>query len=652
MADDDSVIKLELTDKLKQEQVVSRYEYYLRTGNIVIQLNHKYDKKLITSPLESDWPKTIQTLEKQLKRRGVNPKLITMLTDSADNNAEVILGNLQSIEEEIENNIKTGKEKKYYIQKYRGKDFLAEAVIVAGTPFFATNNDGTIKLEESVQEYNETFLPLTNRMYLNRPYVFKSKQEFDDLLEKAKTETLDGLYKSVKSEWQKYNAADDNEISLCTADTIYTYKQDSIGMTHYLFFVGMPESGKSNRLLVFNLLAYRNMFSADMTPSNIFRFLGPLQEGQGTICEDEADDLDESPQKMKIYKSGYTTGIRVTRNDDETSTGRRQDGYCTFGFKAFAAEKLPDSIKAKGFRERTVEIKCQAGSPKYDILEVANAAQEEEFEDQLNEINRLRNILLLFRLLHNNDKIPNIKLNIANREKQLFKPILRIFQDTKTSRELLPVVSHFVRERRSKNIDTFHSFLYRVIKQLTSKGHYQLATATIWQTIKNSLPGSDIPKRPLSYESSEYGTISQKQITEILMTDFSADRPKHRGKSKELVFKEEKLRSLDKKFNVNLEVTVGESDESHESDAGLDGYITQKFLDEEIEGLNDESESNSDIQDKNVEKTMSTEVANTSSNVSKATHATHPTQTDAHFSSPFDSKPPPRPQMTNEDSSQ
>jgi hypothetical protein len=256
-------------------------------------------------------------------------------------------------------------------------------------------------------------------------------------------------------------------------------------------------------------------------------------------------------------------------------------------------------------------------------------------------------------LQHYNDKIPNIKLNIANREKQLFKPILRVFQNTQTSKELLPVISHFVRERRSKNIDTFHSFLYRVIKQLTSKGHYQLATAVIWQTIKNSLPGSDIPNRPLSYESSEYGTISQKQITLILMTDFSADRPKHQGKKKELVFKEEKIRSLDKKFNVNLEITVGtESHESHESDVGLDGYISQQLLDEEIEESEDKSESNSDSEDKNDEKTTSIEVANTSSDMKKATQPAQSTQTDGRFLSPLDSKPPPRPAMTDEDSGQ
>ena len=111
---------------------------------------------------------------------------------------------------------------------------------------------------------------------MNRPYVFKSKEEFDDLIENAKHETIDSLYDKVKKQWQKYDAADDLEISLCSADTIFTYFQDSLGMTHYLFFVGSPDSGKSNRLLVFNFLAYRNFMSTDVTPSNIYRFLALL----------------------------------------------------------------------------------------------------------------------------------------------------------------------------------------------------------------------------------------------------------------------------------------------------------------------------------------------------------------------------------------
>jgi hypothetical protein len=56
-------------------------------------------------------------------------------------------------------------------------------------------------------------------------------------------------------------------------------------MSHYLFFVGSPDSGKSNRFLVFNFLAYRNFMSTDVTPSNIYCFLGSQQEGQGIYAK-------------------------------------------------------------------------------------------------------------------------------------------------------------------------------------------------------------------------------------------------------------------------------------------------------------------------------------------------------------------------------
>jgi hypothetical protein len=119
------------------------------------------------------------------------------------------------------------------------------------------------------------------------------------------------------------------------------------------------------------------MLSSDVTSANIYQFLGSQEEGVGSICEDEADNIDEDHDKMRIYKNGYTTGIPVFRTD--TSFGRSQLRYNTFCFKAFAAERLPDSVKAKGFRQRTVELACTYGFPKYDISEVVNPAGEEEY---------------------------------------------------------------------------------------------------------------------------------------------------------------------------------------------------------------------------------------------------------------------------------
>jgi hypothetical protein len=334
-----------------------------------------------------------------------------------------------------------------FIQKYSDDNLLAEAIIVDGIPYFAVSQlnpkgEVIITLERSIP-ISETsgYKPYEKEAYLNKPYTFKSKEYFESVIEDAKNENLDTTYKKVKSIWSTYIDADDFHISICAADTIFTYIQDKIGMTHYLYFVGNNGSGKSNNLLVLKFLAYRNFTSTDMTAANIYQFLGDREEGQGTLCEDEADRIDEDRQKMAIYKNGYITGFPVARTD--TSHGRKQLKLNTYGFKAFAAERFPDSLKAKGFNQRVLEMPCYYGDPKEDIAEIANPAGAEEFQDLLDELEETRNLLLVYRLLHYHDKIPDIKLNIKGREKQLFKPVLRVFQNSETLKILLPVISNY-----------------------------------------------------------------------------------------------------------------------------------------------------------------------------------------------------------------
>jgi hypothetical protein len=93
-------------------------------------------------------------------------------------------------------------------QKYRTDDLLAEAVIIGHEPYFAVATNAEITLEESIHD----FKPPSATSYMNRAYAFKSKEEFDDLVEKTKHETIDTLYDKVKEQWQKYDAADDLEI--------------------------------------------------------------------------------------------------------------------------------------------------------------------------------------------------------------------------------------------------------------------------------------------------------------------------------------------------------------------------------------------------------------------------------------------------------
>jgi hypothetical protein len=177
----------------------------------------------------------------------------------------------------------------------------------------------------------------------------------------------------------------DAHISIsATVDEIYTYFQDLFGLTHYPFYTGGNDSGKSNNLTKIHYTAYRNWTSTEVTPANIYQFLRSSEdEGNGTTCEDEAEDIDQDKDKMRILKNGYTTRRPVCRIDLSPYEVRKQLKYNTFVFKAFVAERTPDPIKAKGFNERNVEIHCFSGNLSHDISEVVNPAGDKENQELL-----------------------------------------------------------------------------------------------------------------------------------------------------------------------------------------------------------------------------------------------------------------------------
>jgi hypothetical protein len=346
------------------------------------------------------------------------------------------------------------KKRESYLQKFsQGLAFLAEGILIAGRPHFLVSKEGVISVEGSIELENTLIKPLEVNSYLSKPYAFASEADLKSYIDKAQQESPETLYKKAKSICKKYIDSDDHQIFLIASDLIFTYYQDKLGLTHYLFFVGDNTSGKSNHLTVIHILAYRNLMSSDLTPANVYQFFGGQEEGQGTLCIDEADHIDTNIDLMGILKNGYTTGFPVVRVD--TSQGRKQDRFFTFGFKAFAAERLPDTLMAKGFNQRIVELACTYGNPPYDISEVLNPAGEQEFQKLIDELDDFRNTLLIHRLLHFHEKISNIQVNLSARERQLFKPLIRVYQNHPTTlKELLYVISKFVSQRRKNNTNT------------------------------------------------------------------------------------------------------------------------------------------------------------------------------------------------------
>jgi hypothetical protein len=440
--------------------------------------------------------------------------------------------------------------KDHFVQFYSEDNVFAEAVTIGKVQRFAMVNTETrqVSLIREItidtdwdKEGNVTkqtvFRPLGNEDYMHKPYIFESEKDFFmkvDFVKNQKLCTLDGIYHTIKRVWSQYIDAEDSHLVICAADTIFSYFQDVIGLTHYLWFVGDNDSGKSNNLWVLHYLAYRNMMSLGISAANVYQFLGSGEEGIGTICEDEANQIDEDKDKMELAKSGYTKGFPVVKITISNDGQRYQKRYNTFCFKAYSAEKAPDPVKAKGMIQRLVKLRCIAGDPSVDILEVINPMGDVEMLDLLKELHGVRNLLLCYRLEHRNDKIPNVKVNLKNREKQLFKPLLRLFYGTEAMDEVQRTLSKYVNERRKAKLSGINAFLIQLVQDMLQEasyndltisqtGIYEVPTNDIWTKVKTRTDATTIPGHPLTCETTQFGPISHKRVIEILENVFKAE---------------------------------------------------------------------------------------------------------------------------------
>jgi hypothetical protein len=90
------------------------------------------------------------------------------------------------------------------------------------------------------------------------------------------------------------------------------------------------------------------------------------------------------------------------------------------------------------------------------------------------------------------------------------------------------------------------------------------------------LSGSDIPNKPNSYDSTEFGEISQKMIIATLKEVFGAKPPKHIANKRELIFDEEILKRLDMVYSLADNIKIIETDETDETHVGLEHYTSKQ----------------------------------------------------------------------------
>jgi hypothetical protein len=73
------------------------------------------------------------------------------------------------------------------------------------------------------------------------PYKFKNVKEIEDFIKFAYNETIDSLYFKSKTLWKMFVVADEEQIILLAADSIFTFFQDLFVSTHYTIIYPLGE---------------------------------------------------------------------------------------------------------------------------------------------------------------------------------------------------------------------------------------------------------------------------------------------------------------------------------------------------------------------------------------------------------------------------
>jgi hypothetical protein len=440
-----------------------------------------------------------------------------------------------------------------YSRRFRG--LLHEAILLGDEPFFLTYSNGHLELVKNIEEANRILRPPCIEEYPYEPIEFDSLKEIKEYEDIVLNETLDNLYKKVKAVVMLYIDQDMEVIILISSDIIWTYFQDLFPTTHYYDVTGKENGiGKSTIGHVFEGIAYRGVRMTDPSSANLYRILGKIEAGQCIVIADEADRIHQDKDMLSILKEGYAIGGKVPKIN--TNTMQQEFFYC-YCFKIRIAEESLRGNVTKGVIDRSFLIKATKGGPAHDIKEVLHPANRNERLEKLhNDLRSLRKLLLVYRLIHFTDSIPDIKTGLDARDKELAKPLLQLFNGTRAHDEVKPTLQIFLdRKNKRKKNTAIEPVIYGIILDLVSRLGKTISTSQVWHAIKDSIPGTYDEKKPNEYQTQDYDTIYRNAISKTICDNFGAER-EHRRDGNVFVFDESKLARAGKVYDIEASVLI------------------------------------------------------------------------------------------------
>jgi hypothetical protein len=431
-----------------------------------------------------------------------------------------------------------------------GRGDLYESAILGGIPIFLRydQKDNKIIPSQSIEEETRILRPPSPEEYPYTPYEFASPEELDEFLEYAKKQTIVSLFRLALDFIKLYNDQDEHKQILLAADVILSHFQDKFGTTHYLGIVGDNNSGKSSIGNTLEVLAYRSVNMTSPTAPNIFRMLGMIEPGQCVLILDEADRIDESVDMMNILKSGNDFTKRVQKTN---TISWKQEYFYTYCLKIIIGEKSPSRLKAKGLLDRMLVFTVYPGYTELDIKEVMNPQGDPRRTREYNRLISFRKLMLIYRLIHFKNSIPDIDINVQRRNKELCKPCIQLFYGTSVQETIERTFQTFLDIKNGKRARSLEAVIIPVIIALVEAEGNEVSSSRIWEFIKENIDGE-------SYGSDEYHIadyiLYRTTVTKLLEDKFGAEPPKHTNRGSVVAFNLDKLRKIQKSYDIDVSI--------------------------------------------------------------------------------------------------
>ena len=329
------------------------------------------------------------------------------------------------------------------------------------------------------------------------------------------------MFLNIREYVSKFIVHKDHVLDYISALIVLSYFQDKFPTIPYTMFVSDNGSGKSTIGNVFEVLGYRCVNMTDPTTANIFRIFGTIESGQCILVLDEAEKIDQEREMMSILKTGYQNGKKVQR----ISHLGKQEHFHTFGLKLMIAGRTPSQLSARGVMERTFVIHSYRGRPQLDIKEIKIA------HDNItkNELLFIRKLLLVYRLLNCNTGFADIETGLEGRNKELCKPLLQLFYQSKSQRRIEKALEMLLDDKNDRKANSLERDVLEVVAELL-KGHPNgiIPFHSIWKELTIKTNGILNSLKEHELETEAYGTIYKRTISNMLRDKFGAKPPKTR----------------------------------------------------------------------------------------------------------------------------